>query len=98
MGFPEVGDDDLAFREEDAQIVARVADLLSAEAIDDDDVLRLAQLMGASFARLVDAQLDTIEEALAERAPDASPEERWQYLPELGDLGLMPLDPRVQCV
>lgn len=87
MGFPEVDDDDLAFREEDVEIVTRLEQLISSGTIDDGHVIRLAQLMGASFTRLVDAQLDTIEEALAAQLPGSSIEERWGHLPELADLG-----------
>jgi adenylate cyclase len=65
MGFPEVPDHEQAFREEDVEMVKRLDTLLRQDVVDDDEVMRLARLMGASFSRLVDAQLDVIDELLA---------------------------------
>jgi len=64
MGFAEVADDELAFGNEDVAVLQRLRSLLDLEVIDDGDILRLARLMGASFSRLVDAQLDVIADAL----------------------------------
>lgn len=60
MGFAEVADDELAFSEADVEVVLRLRTLLEDEAIADGDILRLARLMGASFSRLVEAQLAVI--------------------------------------
>jgi len=68
MGFPEVGDDELAFREDDVEMVRRLDTLLGQGIVDDAEVLRLARLMGASFSRLVEAQLEVIDELLT--SPD----------------------------
>jgi adenylate cyclase len=64
MGFPEVVDGDVAFGPEDARVVRRLRDLTDAGIMSDDDVLRLARLMGNSFSRLVEAQLEVISEFL----------------------------------
>jgi adenylate cyclase len=65
MGFAEVDDDELAFGSDDVAVLRRLRILLDAGQIDDADILRLARLMGASFSRLVDAQLAVIADALA---------------------------------
>lgn len=65
MGFPEVPDDALAFREEDVEMVKRLDTLLHEDVIDESEVMRLARIMGASFSRLVEAQLEVIDELLS---------------------------------
>lgn len=65
MGFAEVGDDVVAFNEVDLDLVQRMAELEDAGLIDDDDVLRLARLLGASFQRIAEAQLALVDELLA---------------------------------
>ena len=73
MGFAEVGDDDIAFSTADLAVVQRLRTLLDAGRIADTDILRLARLMGASFSRLVDAQLAVVSEGLAEGRRVAAP-------------------------
>ena len=65
MGFPEVADDEVAFGPEDVDIVKRLNTFIEAGAVSDDDVLRLARVTGASFSRLVEAQLEIVPNALA---------------------------------
>ncbi len=65
MGFPEVAPGDVAFSTEDVDIVGRLDTMIAAGAMNDDDVARLARLMGASFSRLVEAQLAVIPALLA---------------------------------
>jgi adenylate cyclase len=60
MGFAEVGDDEVAFSNADLEQALRLRDLLDQDVIQDGDILRLARLMGASFSRLVDAQLNAV--------------------------------------
>jgi adenylate cyclase len=60
MGFAEVGDDEVAFSQADLDQALRLRDLLDQGIIQDGDILRLARLMGASFSRLVDAQLNAV--------------------------------------
>ncbi len=64
MGFAEVGDDEVAFGHADLDQAIRLRDLLDEGVIDDGDILRLARLMGASFSRLVDAQLAVVADDL----------------------------------
>ena len=65
MGFPEVTPGEIAFGTEDVDIVRRLDSMIAAGAVSDDDVARLARLMGASFSRLVEAQLAVIPALLA---------------------------------
>ena len=51
MGFPEVTPGEIAFGTEDVDIVRRLDTMIAAGAMSDDDVARLARLMGASFSR-----------------------------------------------
>jgi adenylate cyclase len=60
MGFPEVTSGAVAFGAEDVDILQRLEQVTATGAIGDDDVARLARLMGASFSRLVEAQLEVI--------------------------------------
>ena len=69
MGFAEVGDDELAFSNTDLAVVQRLRTLLDDGLIEDTDILRLARLMGASFSRLVDAQLTVISQSMSAGAP-----------------------------
>lgn len=73
MGFPEVGDEDVAFNDLDLDLVERVGDLVEAGLVDEDDVARLARLLGASCQRIAEAQLAVADEML-ERIPDADPD------------------------
>jgi len=65
MGFPEVTPGEIAFGTEDVDIVRRLDTMIAAGAMSDDDVARLARLMGASFSRLVEAQLAVMPALLA---------------------------------
>jgi adenylate cyclase len=70
MGFPEVVDGDPAFGADDVEIVERLRDFTDAGIMCDDDVLRLARLMGNSFSRLVEAQLEVISDRLTTPGDD----------------------------
>lgn len=75
MGFAEVGDDEVAFGPADLAVVQRLRLLLDSGRVGDTDILRLARLMGASFSRLVEAQLAVIAEGLAPAGPPDAPDE-----------------------
>lgn len=62
LGFPEVADDERAFRHEDVEMVRRLDLLLQGDIVDEGEVMRLARLMGASSSRLVEAQLEVVDE------------------------------------
>jgi adenylate cyclase len=72
MGFPEVPEDVPAFADLDVEILRRLAALTGAGLVDDDNIMRLARLLGASFSRIADAQL-TVLEQLAASLPGADP-------------------------
>jgi len=65
MGFPEVASGEVAFGAEDVEILRRLELLTASGTMSDDDIARLARLMGASFSRLVEAQLEVIPALLA---------------------------------
>jgi adenylate cyclase len=65
MGFPEVTSGEVAFGREDVDILQRLEQVTATGAMGDDDVARLARLMGASFSRLVEAQLEVMPALLA---------------------------------
>ncbi len=69
MGFAEVADGEPAFGNDDLVVVQRLKALLDTGRIQDADILRLARLMGASFSRLVNAQLAVITEGLQPTTP-----------------------------
>ncbi len=85
MGFPEVPDDLAAFGEEDVTMVTRLDELIGVGAISDADALRLARLMGASFSRLVDAQLAVMEDVLLADPAGSSKASAAQLISQLGD-------------
>jgi adenylate cyclase len=64
MGFPEVPEDVAAFSDDDVEIVKRLTALSGAGLVEDDAILRLARLLGASFSRIADAQLDVVAQVL----------------------------------
>jgi adenylate cyclase len=73
MGFAEVPEDVAAFTELDIEIVKRLAALAGAGLVDDEAILRLARLLGASFSRIAEAQLAVVEQ-LAAALPGADPD------------------------
>src|SRR2546423_3834835 len=62
LGFPEVPEDVPAFTATDVEIVRRLAQTSNAGVLDDGEILRLARLLGASFSRIADAQIEVVEE------------------------------------
>jgi adenylate cyclase len=65
MGFAEVPEDVAAFAELDIEIAKRLAALTGAGLVDDEAILRLARLLGASFSRIAEAQLALVEQLAA---------------------------------
>ena len=73
MGFAEVPEGVAAFADLDVDIVKRLAALADAGLVDDEAILRLARLLGASFSRIAEAQLAVVEQLTA-ALPGADPD------------------------
>ncbi len=71
MGFPEVPESVAAFSDVDVAMVRRLATMLESGLVDDDSVMRLARLLGASFSRIADAQLDLMEAVVGAGASES---------------------------
>lgn len=61
MGFAEVPEKDVAFGEEDVRMATALSRLLSEGEVSDREVLRIARVLGASFSRIAEAQVDLID-------------------------------------
>lgn len=72
MGFPEVGDEERIFGAQDVEMARELASMIATGEVGNEDVLRIARLMGASFSRLANAQLELLDDLLA-AMPDADP-------------------------
>lgn len=81
LGFAEVDDEEMAFRQADIEVVRELHVLVESGVVDDSDVLRLARLMSALFSRLVDAQLDVLD--VVADVDDARSPDRGHRLSEL---------------
>jgi adenylate cyclase len=94
MGFAEVAEDVPAFAELDIEIVKRLVALTGAGLVDDEAILRLARLLGASFSRIAEAQLAVVDELVA-AVPAADRELRnGEHLPSV----LAAVDASVLCL
>jgi adenylate cyclase len=62
MGFPNVGDEPVAFTDADVDALRRLDRLVAAGEIDVDFAVRLTRAMGQTLARLADWQVDTFVE------------------------------------
>jgi adenylate cyclase len=94
MGFAEVPEDVVAFVDTDVQMARRLLSMVGADLLDDDAVLRLARLLGASFSRIAEAQaavLDDILLSMPAGDPDLSPWDRIQALERDPDTSLLAL-------
>jgi adenylate cyclase len=94
MGFAEVPETEVAFGDADVEMARRLVALVGSDLLADDDVLRLARLLGVSFSRIADAQasvLDDVLEALPPPDPAATPWERIRALEQDPDTSLLAL-------
>jgi adenylate cyclase len=62
MGFAEIPEDEVAFTDDDVEMARRLMTLTGSGIIDDDAVLRMARLFGASFSRIAEAQAAQLDE------------------------------------
>ena len=96
MGIPEVPSDVVAFTDQDIEMVRRLSAATGAGLVADDEILRLARLLGVSCSRIAEASLDVVEAMLAS-APgvpgSVDPAERLERLVySSNDLGLQLLE------
>lgn len=83
MGIVEVPDGVVAFGETDMRMAALLAGLLAVDTDNREHVMRVARLLGGSFSRISEAQVQVLEEVLRELHPDGafdSPTARAQML------------------
>ena len=71
MGFPEVPEEVVAFSDADIEMARRLAALSGAGVVNNDSILRLTRLLGASFSRIAEAQIAIVEDMTA--WPDTEP-------------------------
>ncbi len=71
MGFPEIPRDENAFTDADVEMVRRLGAVVGSGLVDDESVMRLARLLGASFSRIAEAQMAIVEQLVA-GLPDGS--------------------------
>jgi adenylate cyclase len=64
MGFAEVPPDEQVFASPDVDMAARLAGLLELGPVSEDEVLRLARLLGASFSRIADVQAALLDDVV----------------------------------
>lgn len=71
LGFAEVGDDEVAFTELDAEALKTSGELLATGVVDVDSWLVMARTTGQAMARLAEAQIDVFRRVAGElRAED----------------------------
>lgn len=92
MGFPENPPNAKAFSDYDIDIAERLEDVADSGLFDDEDIARLARLMGASFSRIAEAQIAMIDaglKTLPHSKDVRTPSDRMKALIETGDPELM---------
>jgi class 3 adenylate cyclase len=95
MGFPNVGDEPIAFTDADVDALHRLDRLVAAGEIDADFAVRLTRAMGQTLARLAEWQVDTFVDNVARTpasvaggagVPQAAVERAARLLPDLEHL------------
>jgi adenylate cyclase len=66
MGFPEMPSDERAFTDLDVEMVRRLGATAGSSVVDDESIMRLARLLGASFSRIAEAQMAIVEQLAAD--------------------------------
>jgi adenylate cyclase len=72
MGIVEVPDGVRAFNSDDLAMVRALKLILSENAAAEDHVFRLARLLGGSFSRITEAQVEVIDDVLSAELPEGS--------------------------
>jgi adenylate cyclase len=65
MGFPEIPEHENAFTDVDVEMVRRLGAIEGSGLVDDESIMRLARLLGASFSRIAEAQMAIVDQLVA---------------------------------
>ena len=69
LGFPDVGDEEVAFTDRDVEALQTVRSLVDSGVLDQEAQLSVTRAMGQSLSRLAEWQVATITDALGQAAP-----------------------------
>ena len=69
LGFPDVGDEEVAFTDRDVEALQTVRSLVDSGVLDEEAQLSVTRAMGQSLSRLAEWQVATIAEALGRTEP-----------------------------
>jgi len=69
LGFPDVGDEEVAFTDRDIEALETVRSLVDSGVLDEEAQLSVTRAMGQSLSRLAEWQVATITDALAQAEP-----------------------------
>jgi adenylate cyclase len=83
LGFPGVGDADLAFTDADRDALSRVVGLVRSDLIDEETAIACARALGQSTDRLVSWQVEALMEHLAARSASGVAEDPLKVLEQL---------------
>jgi len=83
LGFPGVGDQDLAFTDADREALDRVVGLVRNDLIDEETAIACARALGQNTDRLVSWQIEALMENLAERSPSGVAEDPLKVIQQL---------------
>jgi adenylate cyclase len=83
LGFPALGDEDLAFNDTDAAALERVVSLVRRDLIDEETAIACARALGQNTDRLVSWQIEALMEHLAARSPSGVAEDPLKVIEQL---------------
>jgi adenylate cyclase len=83
LGFPGVGDEDLAFTDADREALDRVVGLVRNDLIDEETAIACARALGQNTDRLVSWQIEALMEHLAARSPSGVAEDPLKVIEQL---------------
>src|SRR5207244_3867764 len=64
LGFPDLADDEVAFGDEDVEVLRAVCQYMEQGLADPEVIVQLSRVIGSSMARIAEAQLGVIQERL----------------------------------
>jgi adenylate cyclase len=83
LGFPGVGDQDLAFTDADREALERVVGLVRNDLIDEETAIACARALGQNTDRLVSWQIEALMEHLAARSASGVAEDPLKVIEQL---------------